>query len=154
MTLTDLDKQILGILFEDARTPVSEIAARLDEPVSTVHGRMRRFKSSGLIQTYRPVLDPRKLGYDVKAVVQFHRDTNGQIESILPHLDKIQNVVHFIHPLGNIDGLVTVWVRNIDELATVIDQINDIPGVIRTETLVILDEKQFAPPPIDRNFNG
>ena len=151
MTLTYLDKQILGILFEDARTPVSEIAARLDEPVSTVHGRMRRFKSSGLIQTYRPVLDPKKLGYDVQAVVQFQRDTNGQIDSILPFLEKIENVVRFIHPLGNIDGLVTVWAKNIDELASVINQINDIPGVVRTETLVILDEKQFAPPPITKD---
>lgn len=146
MMLTCLDKQILSILFEDARTPVSEIAARLDEPVSTVHGRMRRFKNSGLIQTYRPVLDPRKLGYNVQAVVQFQRDTNGQIESILPHLDKIENVVHFIHPLGNIDGLVTVWVKSIDELADVINQINDISGVVRTETLVVLNEKQFLPP--------
>ena len=148
MTLTYLDKQILGILFEDARTPVSEIAARLDEPVSTVHGRMRRFKSSGLIKTYRPVLDPKKLGYDVQAVVQFQRDTNGQIDSILPYLERIENVIHFVHPLGNIDGLVTVWVKNIDELADVINRINDIPGVVRTETLVVLDEKQFPPPPI------
>ena len=78
--------------------------------------------------------------------MQLQRDTNGQINSILPHLEKIDNVVNFIHPLGTIDGLVTVWVKTIDELAQVIDQINDIPGVVRTETLVVLTEAQFNPP--------
>lgn len=146
MTLTPLDKKILEILFEDARIPVSEIAARLGEPASTVHGRINRFRSSGLIKCYQPVLDPKKLGFDIQAIVQFQRDTNGQIESILPYLEKIENAVHFVHPLGKIDGLVTVWVKTIDELGLVINQINDIPGVVRTETLVVLDEKRFIPP--------
>ena len=146
MNLTPLDKKILAILFEDARIPVSEIAARLEEPVSTVHGRIHRFKNSGLIQKYQPVLDPQKLGFDIQAIIQFQRDTNGQIKSILPHLEKVDNAVSFIHPLGTIDGLVTVWVKTIDELSHVINQINDIPGVIRTETLIILNEKRFMPP--------
>jgi len=146
MMLTPLDKKILAILCEDARIPISEIATRLEEPVSTVHGRIQRFKSSGLIQKYRPVLDPKKLGFDIQAIVQLQRDTNGQIESILPHLEKIDHVVNFVHPLGQCDGLVTVWVKTIDELAQVINQINDIPGVVRTETMVVLDEKAFMPP--------
>lgn len=146
MTLTELDEAILTILFEDARIPVSEIAARLDEPVSTVHGRINRFKKSGLIKKYRPVLDPKVLGFDIQAIVQFQRDTNGQIESILPYLEKIEHAVHFVHPLGQIDGLITVWAKTVDQLARIIKQINDIPGVVRTETLVVLDEKRFIPP--------
>ena len=146
MNLTSLDKKILNILFQDARTPLVEIAATLDEPASTVRGRLRRLESSGVIAGYRPVLDPQKLGYQIQAVVQMQRDTNGQIQAILPHLEDIPNVVHLVHPLGNIDGLITVWARDIDELAEIIGRINDIPGVIRTESLVVLNEKNFPPP--------
>lgn len=152
MPLSTLDKQILGILFQNARTPISEIAAVLNEPASTVRGRLRRLESTGIIETYRPILNPQKLGYDIQAVVQMQRDTNGQIEAIMPHLEKIDNVVCLIHPLGNIDGLITVWAKSINELAAIIRKINDIPGVVRTETLVVLNEKQFPPPPLGRSF--
>ena len=145
MILTPLDKKILNILFHDARIPLAEIAATLNEPASTVRGRLRRLESTGVIAGYRPVLNPKKLGYDVQAVVQMQRDTNGQIEAILPHLEDIPNVIHLVHPLGNIDGLITVWARNIDELAGIIGRINNIPGVIRTETLVVLNERTFPP---------
>lgn len=146
MNLTTLDKKIIRILFEDARTPLAEIAAQLDEPASTVRGRLRRLESSGVIAGYRPILKPKKLGYDIQAVVQIQRDTNGQIEAILPDLEQIPNVIHLVHPLGNIDGLITVWAKNIDELAGIIGRINDIPGVIRTESLVVLNERSFPPP--------
>ncbi|MEM7336697.1 MAG: Lrp/AsnC family transcriptional regulator [Chloroflexota bacterium] len=148
MNLTKLDKKILNILLQDGRIPLAEIAESLDEPASTVRGRLRRLESSGIIAGYRPILNPKMLGYDIQAVVQIQRDTNGQIQAILPHLEQIPNVVHLVHPLGNIDGLITIWARNIDELAGIIGRINDIPGVIRTESLVILNEKMF-PPPLD-----
>ena len=148
MNLTTLDKEIIRILFEDARTPLTEIAARLNEPASTVRGRLRRLETSGVIAGYQPMLNPKKLGYDIQAVVQIQRDTNGQIEAILPDLEDIPNVIQLVHPLGNIDGLITVWAKNIDELAGIIGRINNIPGVIRTESLVILNEKSFLPPPI------
>ena len=146
MKLTPLDKKILQILFEDARTPLTEIAATLGEPASTVRGRLRRLESSGVIAGYRPVIDPKKLGYDIQAVVQMQRDTNGQIEAILPHLEDIPNVIHLVHPLGNIDGLITVWAQNIDELAAIIGRINNIPDVTRTETLVVLNQRTFPLP--------
>ncbi len=146
MTLTELDKKILKVLLDDARLPLAEIAATLNEPASTVRGRLRRLEASGVIAGYQPILNPKELGYDIQAVVLIQRDTNGQIQSIMPHLANIPNVIRLIHPLGNIDGLITVWARNIDDLATIINKINDVPGVIRTETLVVLNDKQFPPP--------
>ncbi len=146
MTLTELDKKILNVLLQDARMPLAEIAATLAEPASTVRGRLRRLEASGVIAGYQPILDPKQLGYDIQAVVVIQRDTNGQIQNILPHLEDIPNVTRLIHPLGNIDGLITVWARNIDDLAGIISKINEVPGVIRTETLVVLNDKSFAPP--------
>ncbi|MEM7115721.1 MAG: Lrp/AsnC family transcriptional regulator [Chloroflexota bacterium] len=143
--LTKLDKQILEILFQDARTPIAEIAALLREPASTVRGRLRRLETTGIITGYRPILNPKLLGYDIQAVIQIQRDSNGQIDALLPHLEKLPSVVNLIHPLGNIDGLITVWAKNIAELAQIIGQINDIPDIVRTETLVVLNEKSFLP---------
>ena len=144
--LDELDKKILKLLQENGRYTHVEIARQLNIGHTRVRDHVIRMEEAGIITGYRPILNPKLLGYDIQAVIQIQRDTNGQIEAILPDLENIPNVVSLVHPLGNIDGLITVWAKNIDELAQIIDRINEIPDIVRTETLVILNEKSFLPP--------
>ena len=146
MILAELDRKILQILFRDARTPISDIAAEINEPASTVRGRLRKLESSGAIEGYRPVLNPSLLGYQIKAIVQIQRDTTGLPESIITPLKKIPQITHVVVPLGNIDGLITVWASSIQELGEIIREINHISDVVRTETLVVLHEEEMLPP--------
>ena len=55
-------------------------------------------------------------------------------------------MVNAIIPLGHLDGLITVWARNVEDLGEIIAYINTLPGVVRTETLVVLTDEEYPPP--------
>ncbi len=144
--LSNLDKRILEVLYKDARVPVSEIADQIDEPASTIRGRIRRMEAEGVIEAYQPIINPKKLGYLIKAIVIIRRDSGGHVNELSAHLEEIPGLTRFQNPLGDVDGLLTIWAKDVDELGSIIRRINLIEGVLRTETLVLLEEKQFLPP--------
>ena len=144
--IDQLDREIVQYLYQDGRAAIIDIANALDEPPSTIRARLRRLESSGIITGYRPIIDPKKLGFGVQAIVQVQRDTKGQPESIITPLKRISQVTNVIVPLGQVDGFVTVWAKSIDALGQIIRDINNIPNVVRTETLVILHEEAMRPP--------
>lgn len=146
--LSPLDKKILEVLYQDARQPISEIADTLQEPASTIRGRLKRLEQTGIIAGYLPIIDPRQLGFDLTAVVLLRRDSGGHVNDVIPLLKDLPGIVHFQNPLGDVDGLLTIWAKNINSLSDVIRKLNRIEGVIRTETLVILEEERFLPPNI------
>ena len=146
--LSPLDKNILEVLYQDARQPISEIAEKLQEPASTIRGRLKRLESSGIIAGYLPIIDPKQLGFDLTAVVLLRRDSGGHVNDVIPLLKDLPGIVHFQNPLGDVDGILTIWAKNINKLSEVIRELNRIEGVIRTETLVILEEERFLPPNI------
>ncbi len=145
VNLSPLDKMILKLLYQDARRPISEIAQQLNEPASTIRGRIKRLESTGVIAGYLPVLNPKKLGFGLTAVVILRRDSGGHVEDVVPLLKDLPGMVHFQNPLGDIDGLLTIWAKDLEQLSDVIRSLNRIEGVKRTETLVILEEHRFLP---------
>ncbi len=146
--LSELDKRIIEVLYQDARAPISEIADKLQEPASTIRGRLKRLETTGIISGYLPILEPKALGFDLTAVVILRRDSGGHVNDVIPLLKDLPGIVHFQNPLGDVDGLLTIWAKNINNLSEVIRELNRIEGVIRTETLVILEEERFLPPNI------
>lgn len=61
MKLDATDRAILRILMEDARTPFSEIARRIDMSSATVHDRVGRMEDAGVIEGYHAHIDPDRL---------------------------------------------------------------------------------------------
>ncbi|MEM7344983.1 MAG: Lrp/AsnC family transcriptional regulator [Chloroflexota bacterium] len=144
--LTPLDQKILEILFEDGRTPASEIAEQLGEASSTIRNRIRRLEALGVIRGYQAVIDRTKLGFDIKAIIQVEQDTNKSNEEFMAGLRQVDPVVRVVQPIGQIDALVSVWAKNVEDLGKTIAKINALPGVIRTVTAVVLHEESYLPP--------
>jgi Lrp/AsnC family transcriptional regulator for asnA, asnC and gidA len=67
--IDERDMKIIEILRENARTPHTEIAARLGVAESTIRNRVRALEEEGVIQQYTVVTDPAKLGYNSVALV-------------------------------------------------------------------------------------
>ena len=71
--LSDLDKKILNILIQKARTPLTEISRKTKSTVDIVRNRMKKLESNGIIMQYRIAINHTKLGYEMfKAFVYFH----------------------------------------------------------------------------------
>jgi len=139
MQLDDTDREILRILQEDARTPFSEIARRIDMSSATVHDRVSRMKENGVITGYHAEVDPKAVGYDVSAVVGF-RVEQGRETRVLDRLSDIDGIQEIHLTTGDWDVIAKLFVTDADELRELLfDRIADMDGVIRSNTMVVLD---------------
>ncbi|MEF8758023.1 MAG: Lrp/AsnC family transcriptional regulator [Halobacteriales archaeon] len=139
MQLDDTDREILRILQEDARTPFSEIARQIDMSSATVHDRVNRMRENGVITGYHAEVDPKAVGYDVSAVVGF-RVEQGRETRVLDRLSDLDGIQEIHLTTGNWDVIAKLFAADADELKELLfDRIADMDGVIRSNTMVVLD---------------
>jgi Lrp/AsnC family transcriptional regulator for asnA, asnC and gidA len=139
MQLDDTDREILRILQEDARTPFSEIARRIDMSSATVHDRVNRMKDEGVITGYHAEVDPKAIGYDVSAVIGFQVE-QGREDSVLDRLSDIEGVQEIHLTTGDWDVIARLYAADADELKELLfDRIANMDGLLRSNTMVVLD---------------
>ena len=135
--LDDIDKQILRILEEDARTPFSKIAKMLNLSESTIHIRIKRLKENGVIKGFYVDVDPEKIGYNVMAFVLIKADPK-KYENILKTISGYKEVYEIFDVTGEYYALLKVRVKSREELASVLDKIGNMEGVTSTYTMFVL----------------
>ncbi|MFC4552607.1 MULTISPECIES: Lrp/AsnC family transcriptional regulator [Halorussus] len=138
MELDDTDRAILQALQENARTPFSEIARRIDMSSATVHDRVNRMEEAGVIEGYHAKVDPKALDYGISAIVGLQVE-QGQEEDTLGRLDDIDGVQEVHLTTGSWDVLMRVYARDADNLRELMfDNIAQMEGFARSQTMVIL----------------
>ncbi|MDO4581065.1 MAG: Lrp/AsnC family transcriptional regulator [Bacillota bacterium] len=65
LNIDEVDHQILRILQEDGRITIKELAEQVSMSSPAVAERMRRLEENGVIEGYRAVVNPNKLGLSV-----------------------------------------------------------------------------------------
>ena len=63
MTLDDIDRKILKILQENARTSLKTIAEKTFLSSPAVSARIEKMEKDGIISGYHALIDPIRLGY-------------------------------------------------------------------------------------------
>lgn len=147
---TKLDKKdlrILEILKERGDLTVRQVASRTLLPITTVHNRIKRMKSLGVIKRFTVEVDHKKIGkplavyvlvkVDSKYLKGFRRSQHDLVKDLkaLDFVEKADIVT------GTIDIVLLIRVKDVDELdKVIIDKLRDIQGIESTQTLVILRE--------------
>jgi Lrp/AsnC family transcriptional regulator for asnA, asnC and gidA len=151
-SLDELDFAILAELESDARITVSELARRLGHPNSTIHDRMRRLEEEKVIRGYTAIIDPRKLGLGIKAVIKVTRAQNVSLEDSLHKPAKLLEVTNVQTLTGDTDELITVYARDVDDLKDIIyNKVGPLPGLSWLSTSIVLDEISS---PLTRRFRS
>ena len=146
--LDELDLQILDLLIKDCRTPYLEIARICHVSGGTIHVRMKKMEELGIIKGTRILLNLPKLGYDVCCFVGIYVDITSSFDSVFNELSRIKEVVELHLTTGNYSIFAKVVCRNITDLQDILlNKINTINGIQRTDTIISLDQ------PIDRNIS-
>ncbi len=135
--LDDIDKKILNILKEDARTPFSKIAKMLNLSEATIHMRIKRLINYGIIKGFYVDIDPEKLGLSVVAFVLIKADPKRYRE-VAEKLSEMKEVYEVHEVTGEYTVLIKVRVSNREDLAKVLDMIGNIDGVNGTYTMFVL----------------
>ena len=78
-----IDRQLIDLLRENARTPYAELARQVGLSAPAVHERVGKLESAGIIRGYRADVAPEAVGLAVTAVIGVVQDSSGDTEGIL-----------------------------------------------------------------------
>lgn len=142
----DLDHRLLKELKVDSRRSVRQLAKSLNESPSTIYNRVKRLESKAVIRRWTVTLDYEQLDLETTAFVFITLDTNinnGKTMKLRDIAKQIQRVggIHEMHLLsGEYDILVKIRADSAKAIGhIVIDQIREIPGVMKTITSLSIE---------------
>ncbi len=139
-SMDSVDRKIIKIMIQNARTPFSEIARICNISSAAITQRIHKLEEMGFIQGSRVIVDPRTLGFDVCAFVGISLDNPKNLSNTHEELLKIPEVVecHFI--TGGYSIFLKLYCLNNEHLMEVLSEIQSIRGVASTETQISLRE--------------
>tara|TARA_B100000700_G_scaffold277660_1_gene325163 strand:- start:640 stop:1095 length:456 start_codon:yes stop_codon:yes gene_type:complete len=138
MKIDNIDRKILELLQEDGRIAASHIADKLNISIPTVTERIKKLQDSGIIQGIHAVLDPKKLNLDVSALITVISESSIHYKKFIQSVEKTPEVIQCFSTTGNGSHSLLVVTRNSHSLEELLRNIQSWPGVIRTETQLIL----------------
>lgn len=142
MKIDGIDKIIIKRLVKDARTPVLSIAREVGISGAAIHQRLRKLEKSDLIDGFRMIINPKSLGYTTTAFVGVFLDSSNQYSSVIKRLKEIPEVVESHSTTGNYTVFIKILCKNNESLMRLLNKdIQNIKGVLRTETFISLDQQ-------------
>lgn len=136
--LDDTDREIIGLLREDARRTFADIAGRVSISAPAVKRRVDRLQQEGLILGYTAIVDHRRMGLPLQAFIELRFAGRTKPDDIASVATGIVEVEVLYTTTGDPDAVALVRVGDIDDLKRVIDLLRRTRHVTDTNTLMIL----------------
>ena len=145
-----LDKKILGILSANARLPFKDVAAECGVSRAAIHQRVQHLIENGVITGSSFEINPQALGYSTCTYVGMDLERGSMYRDVVNRLLSIPQVVECHFTTGPYTMLVKLYAKDNEQLMDLINgQLQSIPGVVSTETLISLEESVHREIPID-----
>lgn len=141
-----LDRRIVRELQRNARESTTNIAARLNVARSTVHERITRMEKDGVIAGYSVVLSKNPAEESIQVLVLMEVKQQ-ETRKILKRLGNYAEIRLCLSINGEFDLFLSIEAPRIEDLDVVVDEIAEIPGVLRTKTFVVFGRR------FDRGYN-
>tara|TARA_B000000475_G_scaffold236067_1_gene203912 strand:+ start:94 stop:519 length:426 start_codon:yes stop_codon:yes gene_type:complete len=136
--LDNKDKKIINILKASGREPASSISEKIGMSVPTVIDRIKKLQETGIIEGYKAVVNSKKIGLDVSAIITIISESSSEYSNLVSNAIKEEFVEKCFTTTGNGSHVLLVNVENTDSLEKLLRNIQQWPGVRRTETQIIL----------------
>ncbi len=141
LQIDNLDRKILDIITKNARIPYLEVARECNVSGAAIHQRVQRLIRTGVIKGSEFKVDPVMVGFRTCAYIGIFLDSPGNYKEAVSKLKGIPEVIECHYTTGNYSLFIKVYTRDNEHLRSVLtDKIQTIPGVVRTETLISLEE--------------
>lgn len=135
--MDELDRLILRTLQNDGRRPFTHIAKQAGVSETTIRSRYYSLVEAGVVRTVG-IVDPYALGLAAPAIISIRTDP-GTTDDVARAIMELPEVSYMVMTLGSsFDLFVEVFCKDLGHLTAIsTEQIQRIPGVRSTETLVI-----------------
>ena len=136
-----IDKQILSILMENAKTPYTEIAKKLLVSPGTIHVRMKKMEYVGLVKKSQLTINHELLGYDLTAFLGIYLEKGSNYKDVIEQMDKIPEIVEAHYTTGVYSIFAKITCKNTKHMRHVLnEEIQSVSGIQRTETIISLEQ--------------
>ncbi|NLN33666.1 MAG: winged helix-turn-helix transcriptional regulator [Flavobacteriaceae bacterium] len=138
--IDEIDKTILMFLIENTRMPFTEIAKKMNVSAGTIHVRVKKLEDAGIIKGTTLITDYDKMGYQFVAYLGLLLTKTNKIQSVLDELYKIPNVTVAHIVAGKYNIFCKIRARDTNHAKELIFMIDQIEDVLRTESMISLEE--------------
>jgi DNA-binding Lrp family transcriptional regulator len=135
--MDDVDRQLIGLLRDNARAAVSNLAHRLGVSRGTVQNRLDRLVENGDILGFTVRLRADDAGRGVHAITLIAEQAKeiGAVVRALRQLPEAK-VIHTCN--GRWDIVAEMSAESLDALDAALTRVRQIDGVTTTETIILL----------------
>jgi Lrp/AsnC family leucine-responsive transcriptional regulator len=139
--LDRIDRAILRNLQRDGRLANTELANAVNLTPSPCHDRVKRLETLGFIESYRAVLNAKKLNAATIAFVEITLDRVNQkvFEQFRDKVSTLRDVADCYMVAGNFDYLVKLRIASMNEYRDALARLADLPHVANTNTYVVIE---------------
>lgn len=139
--IDELDKRILDIISKNARIPFKDVADECGVSRAAIHQRVQRLTDIGVISGSGYHINPKKLGFHTCTYVGLSLAKGSMYKEAIEELRKIPEIVEAHFTTGPYSVIVKLYARDNEHLMTLLNEhIQEIPGVMATETMISLDQ--------------
>lgn len=138
-----IDRKILGVLQDDGRITVTDLAERVGLSATATAERMRRLTRDGYILGFRAELDPVKLGRGLLVFVEvlLDRTSPDVFDAFARQVKRAGEVLECHLVAGGFDYLIKARVRDMAAYRRFLAEvILPLPGVRETRTYAVMEE--------------
>jgi Lrp/AsnC family transcriptional regulator for asnA, asnC and gidA len=141
--IDSLDRRILNLLLENARSPYLEIARQCGVSGAAIHQRIQKMTEDGLITGSGIRINYRHLGFFSCAFVgiQVNLTHEKTHEEVFRKISRIPEIVECHHITGKYSLLVKIYSKDNEHLKQIlVEKIQSIREITSTETFISLEE--------------
>ena len=132
------DGKILNVITEDSRLSYRKIAKKIGVSTLTVLTRMKKMQENGVIKGYSTVIDHKKLGLTLTALIEV-KTTKGHVVVGEKLLAGLENVYAVWGITGDTDAIILAKFADTDMLSKFTKKILNNPNISSINTHVVLE---------------
>jgi len=146
--IDSLDRKILTMICGNARIPFLEVARECGISGAAVHQRIQRLNRLGIVKGSEFILDPKIMGYYTCAFMGIYLERAGMFKTVVEQLKKFPEITECHYTTGNYSIFIKVYANDNEHLKRILEKLQAIQGISRTETLISLEQSFHRQIPI------
>jgi Lrp/AsnC family transcriptional regulator, leucine-responsive regulatory protein len=137
--LSPTDAKLVAILQVDGRRSYADLAAELGMSGPSVHERVKKLESRGVIRGYSADVEPAALGLTVLAFTWVTQAPGTIATDLTPEFAAIPEIEECHYIAGEADYILKIRARDMDHLGAVVRRVQTTQHVFSTETDVVFN---------------
>jgi DNA-binding Lrp family transcriptional regulator len=136
--MDEIDHRIVALLRENARRSFQDIGERVSLSAPAIKRRVDRLERDGVIRGYSANVDPSAIGWNTHAFVELFCEGRMSGDEVREAVSEYPEVEAAYTIAGAPSAILHLRAADTQHLEQALERVRDTPGVIRTQTQVVL----------------